>query len=61
MDGPAPAKVCVAGYRGSRQYASSADGAYAVGVYDTVYVQNATPGMAIDVFIDNRLWQTVRW
>lgn len=59
-DGPAPAKVCVAGYRGSRLYAGG-DSSYAVALYDTIYVQRASPGMAVDVYIDDRLWQTVRW
>lgn len=60
-DNPAPVKVCVAGFRGSRTY-SSGDSSYDVGLYDTIYMQRAAPSaFAVDVFVDDRLWQTVRW
>jgi hypothetical protein len=59
-DSPAPAKVCVAGFRGNRSYWSG-DSGYDVGVYDTIYVMNAAAGAAADVYIDDSLWQTVRW
>lgn len=59
-ENPDPVKVCVAGYRGTRPYWSDG-GYYSVSTYDTVYIQNAAPGLAIDVYIDDALWQTVRW
>jgi hypothetical protein len=60
-EGSPPTKVCVAGYRGERTYWSG-DSSYSVAVYDTIYVQNAAMSpLAIDVFIDNSLWQRVRW
>ena len=59
-DSSAPAKVCVAGFRGNRSYWSN-DSGYDVGIYETIYVMNAATGAAADVFIDDSLWQTVRW
>ena len=59
-DNPAPAKVCVAGYRGNRRY-RTADTAYQVAQYETIYVMNAVGGRAVNVYIDDALWQTVRW
>lgn len=59
-DSPAPAKVCVAGYRGNRRYWNG-DSSYKVAQYETIYVMNAVGGRAVNVYIDDALWQTVRW
>ena len=54
-------KVCVAGYRGSREVGSG-DNAYTVQLYDTMFVSppRASPRV-IDVFIDDAYWHSVRW
>jgi hypothetical protein len=53
-------KVCVAGSQGSSGYVVG-ESTYVIGLYDTIYVENPSPfGQALDVYIDNRLWQTVR-
>jgi hypothetical protein len=32
-----------------------------VAQYETIYVMNAVGGRAVNVYIDDALWQTVRW
>lgn len=61
-DRPPPAKVCVAGGRGTRE-AWNEDGiGILVNLYDTIYVSPAqgTPRV-IDVYVDDAYWQSVRW
>lgn len=59
--GPPSAKVCVAGLRGT-QLVGYGDSAYEVSLYDTIYMQQAqTTPRFIDVYIDNSVWQRVRW
>jgi hypothetical protein len=61
LDGPPPAKVCVAGSRGTREV-QSGDSSYTVGLYDTIYVSPAqASAFVIDVYVDNIFWQRVRW
>lgn len=60
-DGSAPpAKVCVGGLRGTQTYMSG-DSGYTVSTYDTIFVQQAQAPSVIDVFIDDRLWHSVRY
>lgn len=60
-DDAQPAKVCVAGLRGT-QTVGSGESTYDVSLYDTIYVQQAQPSSRyIDVYIDNAVWQRVRW
>jgi hypothetical protein len=60
QDAP-PLKVCAAGDEGGRRLRQGEEDLW-IHRYDTLYL--AAPdgtGGAIDVFIDDRLWQTVRW
>ena len=61
IDSPPPAKVCVAGSRGTRERWAG-DSSYTVGLYDTIFVSpaQASPRI-IDVYVDNIFWQSVRW
>lgn len=59
--GPPPAKVCVAGLRGTTTMGYG-DSTYEVAMYDTIFVQQ--PQLSprfIDVYIDNNVWHRVRW
>lgn len=59
--GPPPAKVCVAGLRGTTMVGYG-DGSYEVAMYGTIFVQQPQLSpRAIDVFIDNNIWHRVRW
>jgi hypothetical protein len=61
IDNAPPPKVCVAGYRGSRQVFDGNE-AFTVQRYDSVFVSPAQPSpRAIEVFIDDAYWQTVHW
>lgn len=60
-DGPEGDKVCVAGPAGSRMVRNDQD-MYSLGVYRTMYVSPAQRSpRVIDIYIDNSLWQSVRW
>jgi hypothetical protein len=60
-EGNAPWKICVAGYRGEREV-SSGDSVYSVQLYERIYTSPPHPSPnVIDVYIDDRLWHTVRW
>jgi hypothetical protein len=59
--GPPPAKVCVAGFRGTTTMGYG-DSTYEVAMYDSIFVQQ--PQLSprfIDVYIDNNVWHRVRW
>lgn len=60
-DGAPPPKVCVAGYRGTRDIWSG-DTSVTVHLFDTVYVSpaQASPRL-LDIYIDDAYWQSVRW
>ena len=61
VDGPPPPKLCVAGYRGSRPAGNVGD-TYTVQRYDAMFLSPAQASpRAIDVFIDDAYWHTVRW
>lgn len=56
-----PPKICVSGAQGARSI-TQREGDVMVDTFDTVYTEAAEPSnRAIDVYIDQRLWQTVRW
>jgi len=60
IDSPPPAKVCVAGGRGTR-VVWTGDTSYTVGLYDTIYISPAQASpQVIDVYVDNSFWQSVR-
>lgn len=60
QDSPMP-KLCAAGWQGQRRDAEGDNDSW-VNRYDTLYVAPPqSSGRAIDVFIDDKLWQTVRW
>lgn len=60
--GPPPAKVCVAGPRGTKTVYRSINDAQSVALYDTIFVEPAqTRPSYIDVYINNAIWQRVRW
>lgn len=60
--GPSPTKVCVAGPRGTKTLYSGADNIQSAALYDTIFVEPAqTRPSYIDVYINNAVWQRVRW
>jgi hypothetical protein len=60
-DSPALPKLCAAGWSGTGSEGQG-ENASPVQLYETLYVAPAQPSpRAIDVFIDDRLWHTVRW
>jgi hypothetical protein len=56
-----PPKLCAAGWQGTRnEYQGDND--ISTHLYDTLYIAPAeAASRAIDVYIDDRLWQTVHW
>ena len=61
QDGQPPSKVCVGGYRGTRQV-WTADGGEGIAAYDMIFIAQAHASpRVIDVYIDNQFWQRVRW
>lgn len=59
--GPA-VKVCVAGYRGTKTIRDENDAPLEVAEYDTIFIEQPQRSPRfIDVYVDNDVWQRVRW